>query len=125
MAGDDRRIVLLASEPATGLGLDDADALGGPAQEDAEGLVHVVRALQGPIHGDPIGLRDRDHPVRFDVELFLVPRAVLPLDHEVRLAEPCGEVTLGDRDPLEHVRGPLGIQDWVGRRVVDPGLHGP
>jgi len=52
VAGDDRRIVLLAPEAAARLGLHDPDSVGRKAEQDHERLVDVVGALERAVDGD-------------------------------------------------------------------------
>ena len=102
--GDDRGVLLLASEPAAGLRLDDPGLLGRQVERPLHRLVDVVRALERAVDGDPAVLaRDRDHRVVLDVELLLVTDAVLALEDEVGLGEAALEVAGRDLVVGEHV----------------------
>ena len=84
MERDDRRVLLLATEPAAGLGLDDARLAVVDAEAALERGVDVVRALERAVDGHAAVLaRDRDHRVVLDVELLLVTDPVLALEDEV------------------------------------------
>ena len=109
MDRDDRRVLLLAAEPAAGLGLDDARADVVEGQGPLHRLVDVVRALQRAVDGQPaVLLGHGDHRVVLDVELLLVPDAVGPLEHDLRLREARFEVARGDlvvrEDVVAHER---------------------
>ena len=81
---DHRRVLLLATEPAAGLRLDDARLPIVDAESALERGVDVVRALERAVDGDPaICRRDRDHRVVLDVQLLLVADPVLALEDEV------------------------------------------
>ena len=81
---DHRRVLLLATEPAAGLGLDDPGLAAIDGEAALERRVDVVRALQRAVDDDPAVLaRDRDHRVVLDVQLLLVADAVLALEDEV------------------------------------------
>ena len=101
MRGDDRRILLLAAEPAARLHLHDAHAIGGQAEDGLERLLHVVGALKRAEQRDAIVFRHGDHAVRLDVGVLLVTHAVFALDDEIRRAETGLDVALVDRNRLE------------------------
>src|SRR5205085_10752063 len=65
VAGDHRRILFLATEPAAGLRLDDAHRRT-RAEEALERLDDIEWTLHGSIDGDATVLRDGDHTVRLD-----------------------------------------------------------
>ena len=114
MERDDRGELLLATEPAAGLGLDDARLPVVDAETALERRVDVVRALERAVDGHAAVLaRDRDHRVVLDVELLLVTDPVLALEDEVGGRE-CG---------IGVARGELvGREDVVGReRIEDRG----
>ena len=82
---DDRRELLLATEPAAGLRLDDPRRIVVEPEAALERPVQVVRALERAGDGDAAALgRDGDHRVVLDVQLLLVADPVLALDDEVR-----------------------------------------
>ena len=85
VAGDHRRVLLLAAEAAAGLGLDDAHLVRRETEQDRQRAMNVVRALQRSVQRDAAVLRNRHDAVRLDVELFLMTGAVLALDDHVRL----------------------------------------
>ena len=94
MDRDDRRVLLLAAEPAAGLGLDDARLDVVEGQCPLHRLVDVVRALQRAVDRQPaVLLGHGDHRVVLDVELLLVTDAVRPLEHDLRLREARVEIT--------------------------------
>ena len=73
MERDDARVLLLAAEPAAGLGLHHDGELVAHAQRALHRLVDVVRALERAVDGDtPVLARDGDHRLVLDVELLLV-----------------------------------------------------
>ena len=85
MERDDRRELLLATEPAAGLGLDDPRLAVVDAEAALERGVDVVRALERAVDGHAAVLaRDRDHRVVLDVELLLVTDPVLALEDRGR-----------------------------------------
>ncbi len=53
-------------------------------------LVYVVRALHGAEDGDRAVLLPGDHPLALDVDVLLVPGALLPFDHVRGLASQGG-----------------------------------
>ncbi len=92
-----RRVLLLATEPAAGLLLDDDDAVDRQAERPGERLVHVVRALEGAVDRDPAVLAGHgDHRLRLDVQLLLVPDPVRALDDEIGGLEARGDVAAAD-----------------------------
>jgi hypothetical protein len=119
VARDHRRILLLASESAAGLGLDDPHLFVGQPEKDLQRAVNVVRALERAVHGDAAVLRHGDHAVGFDVELFLVPGTVLSLDDDLGVAEPAGEVALFNRDLLEDLWRACGVVARLASAIVD------
>ena len=104
MAGEDRRIFLLAAEPAARFHLHHANALGGQVEQPGERAVNVVGALhRAPHRHTGLRIRDGEHAVRLDVELLLGAGVVLALDRlcaAVRNAEStsprCDEIALED-----------------------------
>ena len=97
-------ILLLAAEASARHGLRDPHLLGRQAEDARERLVHVVGTLERAAHEDAVVLRAlRDHAVVLDVELLLVPAAVLALDHAVGGGEAGIEIAARDRDLLEDV----------------------
>ncbi len=94
---EDRRVFLLAPEPATRLRLDDLRLLVVELERALQRLVDVVRALERAVDGDPAVLPGhRDHRVVLDVELFLVADPVRPLEDEVGIGEAFVQVARGD-----------------------------
>ena len=109
--GDDRGVLLLATEPAAGLRLDDPRLPVVDAEAALERRVDVVRALERAVDGDAAVLaRDRDHRVVLDVELLLVADPVLALEDEVGGRE--GGVGVARRELV-------GGEDVVGRERVE------
>ena len=109
MQADDRRELLLATEPAAGLGLDHACRPVVQTQAPLQGGVEVVRALQRARDRDAATIRrDGDHRVVLDVELLLVADAVLALEHDIR----AGQGRLHVRAGLDRVlgEGVLGLE---------------
>ena len=101
---DHRRVVLLAPEPATRDRLDHAHLLRRQGEHALQGVVHEVGALERAAHHDAaLGGALGDHAVVLDVELLLVPAAVDPLDHEIRVRETRHEVAVRDVVLLEEV----------------------
>ena len=85
MQRDHRRVLLLAPEPAAGLGLDHPRLAVVDGEPALEGRVDVVRALERAVDGHPAVLgRHRDHRVVLDVQLLLVADAVLALEDRGR-----------------------------------------
>ncbi len=84
MQGEHRGVLLLAAEPAAGLGLDDLGAVVVEEQRALHRLVDVVRALERAVDRDAaIRPGHGDHRVVLDVELLLVTDPVLALDDEI------------------------------------------
>ena len=112
---DDRGELLLAAEPAAGLGLDHAGGSVVEAEAALERRVQVVRALERARDGDAAALgRHGDHRVVLDVELLLVADAILALEDDVGGGERRLDVVAG----LDRVLG----EDVVGlERIEDPG----
>ena len=97
MEPDHRRVLLLATEPAAGLRLDDSGLDIVHPEATLQRAVDVVRALQRAVNGHAAVVgRDGDDRVVLDVELFLVTDAVLALEHEVGGGESGVRVALGD-----------------------------
>ena len=87
VTGEDRRIFLLAAEPAARFHLDHANAFGRKAEQPGERAVNVVGALhRAPHRHTRLRIRDGEHAVRLDVELLLGAGVVFALDH---VAPPC------------------------------------
>src|SRR6202162_5749078 len=99
--GDHRGVLFLAAEAAPRLRLDDADLLGRKAEQHAERLVDVIRALERAVDRHAAVLRHGDGAVGLDIELLLEADTVLAFDDEVRLPESVFELPLLDRDLLE------------------------
>ncbi len=116
---DDRRELLLAAEPAAGLGLHHACCLIVEPEPALERGMEVVRALQRAGDGDAAAFgRDGDHRVVLDVELLLVPDPVLAFEDEVRGRERRIGVTAIDRVTGEDVVRGVGVED--GRQLGRP-----
>ena len=87
MAGDDRRVFLLAAEAAAGLHLHDANALGRQVEEAGQRAVNVVGTLhRAPHRHAGFGIGDGQHAVGLDVQLLLRAGLVLSLDDLRRAA---------------------------------------
>jgi hypothetical protein len=125
VAGDDRRVVLLAPETAARLGLDDPDPVGRKTQQADERLVHVVGALERPVHRDAAVGRNRDHPLRLEVDVLLASGPVLALDDDVGRGESSGELALLDGDLLEGVRRTFRVEHGLARPLVEADRGGP
>ncbi len=119
MAGDHRRIFLLAAEAASRLRLHDADFLRWEPQDHHQRPVDVVRALERAVNRHPAVFGNGDDPVALDVELLLVATAVLPFDDSIRLFETAGDVPLLDGDSLEGFAGAGGIEDGRAPAILD------
>ena len=119
MRGEDRRVLLLAAEPASRLGLDHADVLRREAEHDAQRLLHVVGALKRSVDRDAAALGDGDDPVGLDVDVLLVADPVLAFDDLVSEPEPGLDVALADADSLEDLGRVQRIEDRLGRLVLD------
>ena len=104
VAGDHRRVLLLAAEAAAGLGLDDAHFVRCETEQDGQRAMNVVGTLKRAIQRDATVLGHRDDAVRLDVQLFLMSGAVLALDDHVRLSQTLLEGPLVDGDRLEGQR---------------------
>ncbi len=103
MDGEAGRILLLAAEPSTRLGLDDRHPVVAHRERSLHGRVDVVRALERPVDGyAAVVARNRDDCLRLDVQLLLVAEPVGTLDDEVRLRESRLQVAPGDLVPGEH-----------------------
>ena len=125
VARQQRRILFLPAEAAPGLGLHDPHLLGRQPQRNGQRAMHVIGTLQRPVdrHTRPPRPpverpepRHRDHPVGLDVELFLMPGAILAVDHHGRVRPAARQVALVDGDVLETHRRE--------HRVVDRRLGG-
>ena len=116
---DVRRIFLLAAESAACLRLYDSDSMGRQTKQHGQRPVHVVRALQRSVDGHAIVLGHGNHAVGLDVELLLVPRAVLAFDHDVGSRKSIGDDALVDCNRLEAPVRSLGIEERRLRGVVD------
>src|SRR3954465_14769508 len=69
-----------------------------------QGLVNVVRALQGtPNRNTFFRVRHSEHPVRLDIELLLSPSRILALDDELRLVPDTIYVAFIHQVTLKHV----------------------
>ncbi len=100
--GDHGGVLLLATEAAAGLGLDDHGLVAGQRESAFECLVDVVRALERALHRDAaVVARYGDHGLVLDVELFLVADTVGPLDDQVGLGEAGVDVALGKLEVSE------------------------
>ena len=106
----DRGELLLAAEAAAGLRLDHSGRVR-RAEERLERLERVEGTLDRAMDRDAAILRHRDHPVGLDVDVLLVAGVIRALDHDIRARHRRGGVTLGDRDPLELLRGPRGVKE--------------
>src|SRR5438093_99546 len=85
-----------------------AHLVAGEREDAGERAVHVVRALERAAHEDAAVLGALgDHPVVLDVELLLMARAVLALDHAVGGGEAGGGIAARDHDLLEDVVAPV------------------
>ena len=116
MDGDDRGVLLLAPEPAAGLGLHDLRLRVAEAERPLERLVDVVRALEAAVDRDPAVLaRHGDHRVVLDVQLLLVADAVRPLDDDVGFGEARLHVAGSDLVVGEDVVRDKGIEDRLER----------
>jgi hypothetical protein len=109
--------VLLAAEAAAGDGLDDAGFVQPASQRRGHGLLHVERALHGPVDGGPGPLGDGDHAVRLDVGVLLVGRVVGRLDDDqVVPGEGRRHVPLHDSPLGQQLSPPGGLLGVEGRR---------
>ena len=111
MESDDRRELLLAAEPATGLRLDDPCGVVLEPEPLLERGVDVVGALERAGDGDaaPVG-RDSDHRVVLDVELLLVADPVLALEDQIGGRERGIRIAALDGIRREHVLGCVGVE---------------
>ena len=120
MERDHRRVLLLAPEPAAGLGLDDARLAVVDREAALQRRVDVVRALERAVDGDPaVARRDRDHRVVLDVQLLLVTDPVLALEDEVGGGEGGVRVADGHLVGGELVVRDLGVEDRRERLRAD------
>jgi hypothetical protein len=103
VAGNHRRILLLAAEAAAGFRLHDAHAVVREAEQHGQRAMDVVRALHRPVHRDapPVVGRHGNDPVGLDVELLLGADPVLALDNLVSLGQAGVEIAFVDGDRLE------------------------
>ena len=118
---DDRRVLLLPAEPATGLGLDDTRLRLVHREAPLQRGVDVVRALERAVDGDAAVVGGhRDHRVVLDVELLLVTDPILALEDEVGRGE--GRLGVARRQLVggEHVIRGLGVEDRGERRRSGP-----
>ena len=123
MERDQRGVLLLATEPAAGLGLDHASAAVVEAQPSLERGMDVVRALERAGHRHAaVVTGDGDHRVVLDVELLLVADAVLALEDQVGGGE--GSVRVAGRELVggEDVVGGERVEDR--RERLGPDAHG-
>ena len=128
----DRRVVLLAAAAAAGLCLRDDRLLVGQRQRSLERLVDVVRALHRARDRDAtVRARLGDHRLVLDVELLLVPDAVLALDDQRGLGERgigvavldlIGGEVMGRLERVEHRRQRLGPRLDMPARLPQRGL---
>jgi len=77
---NDRRVVFLAAETAAGGGLDHSDPVCRSRQRVHHGGMYVVRALHGPFDHHDAVIRERQHALRFEVDVLLGAGPVGPLD---------------------------------------------
>ncbi len=121
MEGQDRGVLLLATEPAAGLGLDDADLVLGQREPGRHRGVDVVRALEAAVDGHAaLRLGHGDHHHRLDVQLLLVARPVRPLEDEVGGPQRGHRVAAGQLVAGELLAALLRIEDgleWFRTRV--------
>ena len=104
MDGQDRRVLLLATEAAAGLRLDDLRAGVVETERPLERPMDVVRALERAVDGHPaVRPRHRDHRVVLDVQLLLVAHPVLALDDDVGGGHRGIDLAALDRVAGEHV----------------------
>ncbi|HWQ09714.1 MAG TPA: hypothetical protein VN436_11415, partial [Holophaga sp.] len=137
MSGDDRGIVLLPAEAAAQLQGGDPHLLAGQVEEEHEGGVHEVGALDGAADDHlrrPALLVDPGQDaVRLQVDVLLGARPVLALDdeggaapHRVRIS-PADAVLLQDVvravDDVRPVDGGLDVQHR--RQLLHVQGHGP
>jgi len=107
------------------LHLHDADLFSRQGEQPGERPVNVEGALHRAPHRDAVGVlprvRDRQHPVRLDVELLLRARLVLAGDNDIRGGERGFNVTARDRVRLEDVVRPP--DDFPPRQRFVDGAH--
>ena len=109
---DDRRVLLLPAEPATGLGLDHASLRVVDREAPPQRGVDVVRALERAVDRDAAVVgRHRDHRVVLDVQLLLVTDPVLALEDEVGRGERRVGIAGGQLVGGEHVIRRLRVED--------------
>ena len=125
---EDRRVLLLAAEPAARLRLDDLRLLVVEPERALQCLVDVVRALERAVDRNAAVLAGyRDHRVVLDVELLLVADAVRSLEHEIGLREARVEVAGRDLVMGEDVVAYERVEDGgeFFRPHGDPAAGGP
>ncbi len=122
--GDDRGVLLLAAEPAAGLGLDHARLAVIEPEAALQRGVDVVGALERPGDGDtPVVAGRRDHRVVLDVELLLVADAVFALEHEVRGPEGRLDLPGFDRVACEDMLRFERVEDRLERLGADADMR--
>ncbi len=122
MTGDHVRILLLATEAATGCRLNDANLVIGPGEQRLHRLVYVVGALHGAENDQrSVLLLPGGDTVVLDVGLLLMRDPILPLHNEVRAPEAFCEIAFGYLEPLEDVV--RSIQHGFPRKRFIDGQH--
>ncbi len=118
VAGNHRRILLLAAEAAAGFRLHDAYAVVGEAEQHGQRAMDVVRALHRSVHRDapPVVGRHGNDPVGLDVELLLRADPVLAFDDLVGLGQAGVEIAFVDGDRLETEQATPTDRSWGRRR---------
>ena len=102
MAGDHRRVFLLAAEAAARLRLHYAHLVIAKAEQHFQRAVDVVGTLHRAIDRDAaVRLRNGDDAVRLDVELLLMAGPILAFHDEVGGGKSLREAAFFDRDGLE------------------------
>ena len=102
--GEHRRVIFLAAECASGLGLNHAHFFVGKIEDRSQRFVHVKRALQRAPHGDAVFRAPlRDHAVVFNVEMLLRAGAVFAFDDVRGLRPHLIHIAFFKQEPLEHV----------------------
>ena len=122
MDRQDRRVLLLATEAAAGLRLDDMSAGVVEPERPLERAMDVVRALERAMHRDPaVRAGHGDHRVVLDVQLLLVADPVLALDDDVGRGHRRIHLAPLDRVAGEHVVALEGVED--GLELLGPELE--
>ena len=120
MAGENRRIFLLAAEPAARFHLHHANALGRKVEQPGERAVNVVGALhRAPHRHAGLRIRDGEHAVRLDIELLLRAGVVLALDDS---APPRGTPNRRPRAGRDSVLKTLSAPQITARRSSDSSM---